>query len=350
MFNKFDMLRRSFLLGAVGTALAVSEKAAAGAAIAAPSPMKVGEAAESPSLAKPDIDRMMTELSNWGRWGKEDQMGTVNLITAAKRKHAVSLVREVTVVSLSHAQDTEKSLDNTRPLIHVMNGTGEGAAGSGGSWDTCTMTFHGTYYTHMDALCHQFYDGHMYNGYPQNVVTSAGASKLDIGAFKGGIVTRGILMDIPRLKGSSYLEPETPIYPEDLDAWEKQAHIKVASGDMLFIRTGRWARRAEKGSWALGGSAAGLYATCARWLKQRDVAVLASDAVSDVQPSKVDGVPLPIHKLVLVALGTPIFDNCDLEQLSETANRMNRWEFMVTAAPMVIPGGTGSPLNPLAIF
>jgi kynurenine formamidase len=119
---------------------------------------------------------------------------------------------------------------------------------------------------------------------------------------------------------------------------------------MVFIRTGRWACRAEKGPWVLSDKVAGLYATCARWLKKRDVAVLASDAVSDVFPSKVDWVNNPIHGLVIVALGTPIFDNCDLEELSATANRLHRWDFMLTAAPMRIPGGTGSPLNPLAIF
>jgi kynurenine formamidase len=177
------------------------------------------------------------------------------------------------------------------------------------SRNTYTMTYHSTFYSHMDALCHFCYGRKLYNGNPSDVVTSAGASKLAITAFKGGIVTRGILMDIPRLKGVPYLEPGTPIFSEDLDAWERQAHIKVASGDMIFIRTGRWARRAEKGPWALNQNVAGLHATCARWLKQRDVAVLASDAVSDVIPSGVEGTRNPIHGLVTVALGTPIFDN-----------------------------------------
>jgi hypothetical protein len=119
---------------------------------------------------------------------------------------------------------------------------------------------------------------------------------------------------------------------------------------MVFIPTGLWACRAEKGPWVPSDKVAGLYATCARWLKKLDVAVLASNTVSDVFPSKVEGVNNPIHGLVIVALGTPIFDNCDPEELSATANRLHRWEFMLTAAPMRIPGGTGSPLNPLAIF
>jgi kynurenine formamidase len=344
MSSESDVPRRSFLVGAIGAAFALAEKAR-GAGSGADADV------EPPSLTLAEIDRMMTELSNWGRWGKDDQMGTVNLITPAKRKYAASLVREGITVSLAHNQDTEKFSDNPLPLIHVMNDVAGGdGPGFTSSRDTYTMTYHGIFYSHMDALCHFCYGRKLYNGYPSDVVTSAGASKLDITAFKSGIVTRGILMDIPRLKGVPYLEPGTPIFSEDLDAWERQAHIKVASGDMIFIRTGRWARRAEKGPWALNQNVAGLHATCARWLKQRDVAVLASDAVSDVIPSGVEGARNPIHGLVIVALGTPIFDNLDLEELSETANRLHRWEFMLATAPMLIPGGTGSPLNPVALF
>src|SRR5262249_970116 len=151
----------------------------------------------------------------------------------------------------------------------------------------------------------------------QEIVTERGAGKLAITAFKNGIVTRGILMDIPRLKGVDYLEPGSPIYPEDLDVWEKKARIKVGSGDVVFIRTGRWALRAAKGPWPVSKGSAGLHASCAKWLKSRDVAMLGSDAASDVMPSGVEGVTQPIHTLVLVAMGMPIFDNCDLELLSK---------------------------------
>jgi len=293
-----------------------------------------------------DIDRMMVELSNWGRWGKDDQMGTVNLVTVAKRKHALSLAREGTVVSLSHPQSTVEAPDNKQPLTHVTHF----GASAGVAYDSYDMFYHGNYYSHMDALCHMFWNGHAYNGNLPAIVTADGASKLDITAFKEGVVTRGVLMDIPRLKGVPYLEPELCIYGEDLDAAEQQANIKVTSGDALILRTGRWARRAEKGPWNTQTSSAGLHASSVRWLKHRDVAILASDSVSDVKPSRVEGLNDPIHKLVIVALGTPILDNLDLEELSETANRLRRWEFLLIAAPMVIPGGTGSPLNPLAIF
>ena len=157
-------------------------------------------------------------------------------------------------------------------------------------------------------------------------------------------------MDIARLKGVDYLERGTPIYPEDLDAWEKKARLKVGSGDVVFIRTGRWALRAEKGPWAVSKGSAGLHASCAKWLKSRDVAILGSDAASDVMPSGIDGVAQPIHTLVLVAMGMPIFDNCDLELLGRESSRRQRWEFLLTAAPLAVPGATGSALNPIATF
>src|SRR5262249_13633438 len=150
--------------------------------------------------------------------------------------------------------------------------------------------------------------GKMYNGFAQTDVTRQGAGKLAITNLKQGIFTRGILMDIPRLKGLPYLEPGTPIYPEDLEAWEKKANLKLQPGDAVFIRTGRWARRAAKGPWNVSQLSAGLHASSAKWLKQRDVALLGSDVASDLFPSQVPGVTHPIHQLALVAMGVNIFD------------------------------------------
>jgi kynurenine formamidase len=308
-----------------------------------------GQAQSTPSVTKATIDQWMKELSNWGRWGKADEMGAVNLITAAKRKQAAALVREGASFSLSRDAEKEKSIDNPAPFGHEMLRTGINNPGTS-SGDRFTIAHHGYAHTHMDSLCHFFYEGKMFDGIPQETVTASGAQKLGIQNFKNGIVTRGILMDIPRLKNVDYLEPGTPIYPADLDAWEKQAHVKVASGDVIFIRTGRWALRAAKGPWAVSQKSAGLHASCAKWLKSRDVAILGSDAASDVMPSGVEGVAQPIHTLVLVAMGMPIFDNCDLELLSREAAKRQRWEFMLTAAPLAVPGATGSALNPIATF
>jgi kynurenine formamidase len=168
--------------------------------------------------------------------------------------------------------------------------------------------------------------------------------------MKGGIVTRGVLMDIARLRGVEYLEPGTAIYPEDLEAWEAATGIRVGPGDAVFVRSGRWARRAAQGPWATGRLAAGLHASVAPWLHQRGVAILGSDYTNDALPSGIEGVSMPIHQLTLVAMGMPLFDNLDLEAVAVAAADRGRWEFLLVAAPLAVPGGTGSPLNPLAIF
>jgi kynurenine formamidase len=301
------------------------------------------------AVTQETVDQWMTELSNWGRWGKEDEVGAVNLITAAKRKQAIGLVKEGVSFSLARNAEKEKAADNPSPFGHVMTRTGANNTGTSVG-DTYTISHHGYAHTHMDSLCHFFYKGKSFNGYPKELVTESGAAKLSILNYKNGIMTRGVLMDMARLKGVEYLEPGTPIYPEDLDAWEKKAGLKVRSGDVVLIRTGRWALRDAKGPWEVGRKSAGLHASCARWLKSRDVAILGSDAASDVMPSGVEGVAQPIHTLVLVAMGMPIFDNCDLELIGREANRRQRWEFLVTASPMAVPGGTGSAFNPIATF
>jgi kynurenine formamidase len=311
---------------------------------------RLAPAQSSHTVTAAQIDQWMTELSNWDRWGKQDQMGAVNLITPAKRKQAAALVRDGISVSLARNTESEKAADNDSPFGHTMTSTGKNPLEGSYSMDLISVSYHGWAHTHMDSLCHMFYKGKMYNGYPQTDVTSQGATKLAVTNFKNGILSRGILMDIPRLKGVPYLAPGTPIYPEDLDAWEKKAGVKVGSGDIVLIRTGRWAARAAKGPWKISTNSAGLYASCAKWLKARDVAVLGSDGASDVMPSGVAGVTQPIHQLVLIAMGMPIFDNLDLEAVSAEADKRQRWEFHLSAAPLAVTGGTGSPFNPIATF
>jgi kynurenine formamidase len=302
-------------------------------------------------VTKETVERWMTELSNWGRWGETDELGATNLITAQKRVQAASLVKQGISVSLAHDTIKEAAVDNPTPFEHEMTTSGIDATPEFPFCvDRYSILYHGFGSTHLDAICHMFHDGKMFNGHPKEEVTDDGAQKYSIHRLKNGILTRGILMDIPRLKGVPYLEPGTPIYPEDLEAWEEKAGLKVESGDAVFINTGRWKLREERGPWDIAERSAGLYASCARWLKQRDVAILGSDAASDVIPSGVEGAPLAIHRLVLVAMGMPIFDNCDLGAVSEESARLNRWEFLLTAAPIRVVGGTGSPLNPIATF
>ena len=301
------------------------------------------------TVDKATFERWMKELSNWGRWGAADEKGTYNLITPATRKRAAALVKEGFAISLSRGMDLEKSADNSRPFGHAMISHGL-APDPMFAMDTYTMSFHGAAMTHLDAQSHVLYQGKVYNGYSKDEIGPAGANKLAVTSFKEGFFGRGILMDIPKLKGVKYLELSTPIYPEDLDAWEKKAGLEVGSGDIVFVRTGRWARRAEKGAWNTDQAAAGLHVSCARWFKQRDIAVIGSDVHAELMPSPVPGIPYPMHQLFVVAMGMPMFDNCDLEPLSEAAAARSRWEFLLTVSPLVVPKGTGSPLNPIAIF
>lgn len=287
------------------------------------------------------IASWMKELSNWGRWGADDQRGTLNLITPEKRREAVALVRDGVSVSLARDVEKKEAADNPRPFEHEMLSAG---------MDRYAVAYHGFAHTHLDALCHFAYEDQMYNGVSQETSTAEGCQKLSVHNIKDGIFTRGVLVDLAWLKGVDYLEPDTVIHPEDLDAWEKKTGLTIQSGDAIFFRTGRWARREAEGVWEIGREGAGLHASCARWLKARDVALVGSDFGTDVQPSGIEGVRFPLHTLLIVAMGMPLFDNADLEELSAEAQRRERWEFLLTAAPLAVPGGTGSPLNPIATY
>jgi kynurenine formamidase len=290
-----------------------------------------------------EFDALFQQVKNWGRWGKDDQLGSANLVTVAKRKQAVALVKEGITVSLAHNAMTEKAEDNSNPFEHTML--------RGNNMDRYAVSYHGYAHSHIDALCHILYKDQTYNGYARaDVNTDKGCTKLGIDNLKNGIVTRGILIDIPRLRNLPYLEPGTAVYVEDLEAWEKKAGVKIASGDAIFLRTGRWARREKLGPWNVGQGAAGLHASVAPWIKARGVAFLGSDAAEDVTPSMVEGVALPVHTLMITGLGMNLLDNQDLEALGEMAAKLNRWEFMLTIAPVPVTGGTGFPLNAIAMF
>jgi len=305
---------------------------------------------EPHKMTKADVERQIVELSNWGRWGKDDQLGALNLITPEKRVQAAQLVKRGISVSLARDVEKEKAADNPSPFKHDMLNFGRGTQGVWAT-DNVSVDYHGFAHTHMDSLCHLFHNGKLYNGFSRDKVGPQGAEVLAIRNVKQGIFTRGILIDIPKLRGVRYLEPGTPIYPEDLDEFEKFAKLKVSSGDVVFICTGRWARRDMVGPWSVDKEgAAGLHASCVKWLKDRDIAMLGSDGASDVVPTRIEGMDFPVHLLTLHAMGVHIFDNCDLTSLSQTADKLKQWEFLLTASPLAIPGGTGSPLNPIATY
>ena len=297
-----------------------------------------------------EFDALFQQVSNWGRWGKNDQLGSLNLLTPAKRKQALGLVKDAISVSLAHNPITEQAEDNPSPFEHTMNPSVSRPLQTS-LMDTYKVSYHGYAHSHIDALCHILYKDQTYNGYPRSEVeTVKGCAKLGIENLKNGIITRGILLDIPRLKNLPYLEPGTPVYAEDLDAWERKTGLKIGAGDAIFLRTGRWARREKLAPWSVSQNAAGFHASVASWIKARGVALIGSDDALDVAPSRVEGVTLPVHILMITALGINLLDNQDLEALAGTAARLNRWEFMLTVAPVPVTGGTGFPVNAIATF
>lgn len=300
--------------------------------------------ASAHTVTPAEYEKWKRDLSNWGRWGQDDQIGALNLITAAKRKQAAALVQEGYSVSIAGDADIVKAIDNPNPYELKMLTIGT---------DQITVNYHGIAHTHLDSLAHINDNGVFYNGYRPDAdkVVKQGHERNSIHNVKNGIFTRGILIDIPRLKGVPYLEPGTPIYVEDLEAWENKAGVKVSSGDALLVRTGVWARRKALGPWlrgrAEGGRSAGLDPSVIPWLKQRDIAILGSDHPQYVSPSSLRGA---VHDFALLYLGVHLLDNCDLEALADAAAARRRWEFLLTAAPLPIVGGTGSPVNPIATF
>ena len=300
--------------------------------------------AARPFVTKALFSQWQRELSNWGRWGAGDQAGALNLITPAKRREASALVKDEFTVSLAVDVNETAGADNPTPYERVVTSVGPAYV-----MDRLAVSYHGGAHTHIDALSHRLFDGKMYNGFDASEVTKdEGAKKGSIYTAHTGIVTRGVLMDIPALKGVPYLEPGTRIFVEDLEAWEQKAGVKVSAGDALFIRTGRWVRRAMTGASAASDTS-GLDASVIPWLKRRDIAVLASEYAVDARPSS-EGLGLAVHDFALAYLGVHVIDNCDLTALAEAAGARKRWVFQFIAAPLPIRTGTGSPINPLAVF
>ena len=225
---------------------------------------------------------------------------------------AAATVRTGRTVSCARPLDTRPAADNPFPVAHHMTGTATEGMGA----DYFAISPHGFATSHLDALCHIFHEGKLYNGYPAETVTAHGATKLGIHRLHDGIVTRGVLLDVAALRGIDALEPGEPIFPEDLEAAEERSGLRVRAGDALLVRTGRWRWRATHGAWDASSLAAGLDASCLPWLHERDVATLGSDGVSDVLPSRVEGVGMPIHTVAIVAMGVHLLDNLDFDALA----------------------------------
>ncbi|HEY2279690.1 MAG TPA: cyclase family protein [Streptosporangiaceae bacterium] len=285
-------------------------------------------------------------------WGPRDRRGALNFLTPDVVAAACREVRLGRSVSLAGPVEDRAAPDNPQPASHHMN-TGQdvppGAAGLAFAADRFAMNIHGDADSHLDALCHVIFDGHLYNGVQADVITADGARALSVAADADGIVGRGVLLDIPRLRGLPWLEPGEHVTADDLASAEASQRVRVGRGDLLFVRVGHRRRKAELGAWDAAASRAGLHPSALEFVAEREVAVLGSDSNSDTAPSVADGVDFPVHVLAINALGVQLLDYLQFEDLVPLCEAVDHWTFLCVVAPLRIPGGTGSPVNPIAV-
>ena len=291
-------------------------------------------AAKAGGVTKAQFDEWMAKLSNWGRWGKEDERGALNLITAEARRRAAALVKTGTTVSLSQQIPAESPASTPQPRPINQNGSGANVFLIAGDYlfERQEIEYHGGRLSHFDALCHVSYNGKLYNGLNfKEVVTERGCSKLSVNSARDGIVTRGVLLDLPGQR----------VRRQDVEGWEKKTGIKIGPGDALLLRSRRPGAAPAFGS-------AGYDPSLIPFLKERDIALLGNDAAQE--GGTIDGVAIPIHTFTIVALGLNLLDNLALDEVAATADKLQRWEFMLVVAPLRMQNGAGSPVNVIATF
>jgi kynurenine formamidase len=306
-------------------------------------------------------------LSNWGRWGDDDELGTLNHVTPERRARAAALVRTGTAVSCAWDIDVAAPADPQLgpPQRHFLS-TGEGLCDEhrippqwaepgdrqSGATEYIGMVFHGYGITHLDSLAHMFWDGKMYNGYPAEWVTSRlGATRLDVTSGRTGIVTRGVLVDVPRHRGVPWLEPGDAVTGAELVEILAADGLALEPGDAVLLRTGHGRAKRERDlASARETGQAGYHASCLPLFHAHDTALIASDTAQDAIPSGYRSVRFPIHTVGIVAMGLWLLDNCDLEALAAACAEAGRREFCFLTLPLALVGCTGSPINPVALL
>ncbi len=282
--------------------------------------------------------------------GPADRRGALNYLTPAEVLAAVGEVRQGITVSMAAPVGNEVTLDDPEPAVHTMTGVGAARAGLSFATDRISMNIHGNADSHIDALCHVMFDKALYNDVPAEKVTEHGADDLSIAVAADGIVGRGVLLDIPRVRGVEWLEPGSYVTTEDLLAAEEAQHVRIGRGDLLFIRVGHRLRRAARGPWNAAVSRAGLHPTVLPLLAERQIAVLGSDSNNDAAGRSARGIGFPVHVLAIKALGLHLLDYLQFENLVPLCAESGRWSFLCVIAPLRLPRGTGSPINPIAIL
>ena len=308
-------------------------------------------------LSVAEFEEVFESVKNWGRWGPDDELGTLNFITPEKVREAAGLVRSGRRVSMAIPINKVAGPDNQNPAVHFVSQAHDVPVDGSKvrfGLDFLGMACHGDCHTHVDALCHISYDGKTYNGRDANeVLKSTGATEQDITVYRQGIVGRGVLLDVPRLRGTKWLEPGEAVTRVELEECAAFEGVTLGEGDMLVLRTGHHRRRLELGPWDNGPSGegkAGLHVDTIPWMHERRIAAFLPDGDGETIPSVVDGIDYPIHPLQVVAMGMLVSDSLQFEDLAVACEAENRYEFMVVGLPLVLGGGTGSPWNPIAIF
>ena len=302
-----------------------------------------------------DFRALGKRLSNWGRWGAEDERGTLNLITPDKLVAAAGLVRRGAVFDLGIPFDDQGPQPGGARInpVHLMSQTGDTQVFPGGfryADDYIFMPLQGA--SQWDALAHVYYDDQLYNGYPASDVTVVGAFHDTIDRIAKGVAGRGVLLDIARLRGVDWLEAGEVITPDDLEAAiAAQGGVDVGSGDILLFRTG-WRRMflEQKSAQEFMAGEPGLGQDCCEWLHEREIAAVCSDNWAiEVLPGEVADVVLNVHMVLIRDMGLTLGEILDFEELAADCAADGVWEFFFCAPPLKVTRGVGSPINPLAI-
>jgi kynurenine formamidase len=297
--------------------------------------------------SRDDVVSYLRDRRNWGRWGTDDERGAINLITPQKRADAARLVRSGRAVSLSRDVPTAPGRGNPIPAQHWLRKIEH--AGGGGALDYYGLVYHGHVTTHVDALCHVWDGDGMWNGRDPDVeITMDGARWGGIQHWRDGITTRGVLLDVPKHRREPYVAIESPVHGWELEAIADAQGVSVEPGDALCLYSGREAWQAANPRWSgYQPPSPGLHASCLPFLRYNDVSALVWDLM-DARPDEY-GVPWTVHGAIF-AYGIALVDNALLQPLAEACAQEGRYEFMLTLAPLPFVGGTGSPVNPIALL
>jgi kynurenine formamidase len=303
-------------------------------------------------MTKAKFQSLYERLRATPPWGPADRQGALNYLTPATMLAAIGEVRLGRSVSVGGPVHYHVTADNPEPARHKMTQTGDSAPDAGLSFamDQIGMNIHGNADTHIDALSHVIYDGRLYNNRPADIVSDTGAAELSIAVAADGIAGRGVLLDVPRARGVTWLEPGDHVTSGDLAAAERDQQVHVGQGDLVFIRVGHDLRRFQLGPWDATDARAGLHPTVMEYAADRKIALLGSDGNNDTAPSAVPGVDFPVHVLAIAALGIHLIDYLDFTALAPLCAEFKHWSFLCVIAPLRLSVATGSPVNPIAIL